>query len=277
LRSALEQAQTAQAAGSEELKRVATQESTEREELARLRAERDALAGKLAAAQSQLSDAANVSKSEATTQHDLERRLEMALEELRETKRTNLDLEVKLTKARATGGTGAVSTGLDWEAQKQRLLASLEADESDDEEAVAERQSIEGTIRITDQIVAQKDQEILELRNILEGRASGTAAMRENAAEEVLCRDEVIRQERERLEQLQAEWREKIGKAETDLSVERARIARERAELADKLQHYTQAVEPRPAANEAADNAKPVRGRWLSMLGLKDVDEKNEK
>ena len=205
----------------------------------------------------------------------------MAVEEMRELKRANTDLENKLAKSRSAGpgAGGCTSTGLDWEAQKQRLLASLEADEPDDEEQVAERNTIEGTIRITDQIVGQKDEEINELKRQLAelpGTMSSKAAT-EGAIAEVLDRDEIIREERERLQQLQLEWREKIGKAETDLSVERAKIARERAEIADKMQAFNPGQEPRTQAGNVSDTSKPARGRWLSMLGLKEVDESSEK
>jgi hypothetical protein len=158
---------------------------------------------------------------------------------------------------------------MDWEAQKQRMLASLEEDDRNDEEAVAERESIEGTIRITDQIVEQKDQEIAALKQRLEELSSGKA----EAVADLLDHDEVIRQEREKLQQAQAEWREKIGKAEIDISVERAKIARERLELEDKLQAYQQEQPHHAGEGPAHSSAKPTRGRWLARLGLKDLED----
>ena len=164
-------------------------------------------------------------EGDARKSEDLERRLQMAVDEMRELKRANSDLENKLTKARSSGpAAGPVqATGLDWEAQKQRLLASLEADDPQDEEEVAERNTIEGTIRITDQIVALKDEEISDLKRRLEEQSGskGSKAAAEGEVADILDRDEIVRAERERLQQLQLEWREKIGKAETDLSVER--------------------------------------------------------
>jgi hypothetical protein len=161
---------------------------------------------------------------------------------------------------------------MDWESQKKRWLASLEEDDRDDEEAVAERQTIEGTIQITDQIVGQKDREIAELKRQLEeqsgGTSGGTAAM-----SELLDTDELIREEREKLRLVQDEWREKIGKAEIDISVERAKIARERMELEEKLRVYQNEQATRPSDGTPAAPEKPARGRWLSRLGLKDLND----
>ena len=302
----LRRAQAEAAHHADELSRAKTGGSADRGLLAKLREERDAIAKKL---DLKLKDVTNwnccgamevknvdpeiqkleaaeagLSKAGKADPHkvdDLERRLQMAVEEMRELKRANTELENKLTKSRNSGApAGPVhSTGLDWEAQKQRLLASLEADDPQDEEQVEERNTIEGTIRITDQIVGQKDEEISELKRQLAelpGTMS-TKAATDGAIAEVLDRDEIIREERERLQQLQLEWREKIGKAETDLSVERAKIARERAEIADKMQAFAPGQEPRTQGGNTSDASKPARGRWLSMLGLKEVDETPEK
>jgi hypothetical protein len=85
--------------------------------------------------------------------------------------------------------------------------------------------------------------------------------------------DEIIRQEREKLVQAQAEWREKIGKAEIDISVERARIARERIELEEKMRVYHDNQAQHPTDGTAGTPEKPARGRWLARLGLKDLNE----
>ena len=144
----------------------------------------------------------------------------MAVEDVRELKRTNAELEAKL-KSRGGAVAPVVSGGgMDWEAQKQRMLASLEEDDRDDDEAIAERQSIESTIQITDRIVAQKDREIESLKQQLEELSGGKAATA-TAVADLLDHDEIIRQERENLLAAQAEWREKIGKAEIDISMER--------------------------------------------------------
>ncbi len=268
LRDSLEQA-AQQAAGAGQ--------AVDREELARLRSERDSLRTLLRDTEAKLGEA---SKAEADSRNkdELQRRFEMAVEDLREMRRVNAELESKLANARTSGGGGggaaAIGGGLDWESQKQRLLAALEADDAQDEESVAERVTMEGTIRITDQIVAQKDKEIDELKQQLAAGAPSAARGPDPAAvAEILERDELVRQEREKLEQLQAEWREKIGKAEIDISVERAKIARERMELEEKIRQHQFDAPPAPPDGSGAPQPGRSRGKWMTMLGLKDVDE----
>jgi chromosome segregation ATPase len=125
---------------------------------------------------------------------------------------------------------------------------------------------------MTDRVVAEKDAEIEELRRQLESGASNGAASA-TAVAELLDGDEIVRAEREKLTQAQAEWREKIGKAEIDISMERAKIARERMELEEKIRNY-QHERPDESTDAASEKAgKPVRGRWLSRLGLKDLND----
>jgi DNA repair exonuclease SbcCD ATPase subunit len=272
LRSQLEQAQAEHARAIDEL-RTAQPPAADPAEMAKLRQEHDRLREQLAASEAELRKRANSGEHASGERSDLQRRFEMAVEEVREMKRANAELESKL-KARGGAVIPTVGGGLDWEAQKQRLLASLEAFTDDDEAAVAERASIEGTIRITDQVVAQKDEEIAELKRRLAQLGEDSAASsKSSAVAELLDHDEVIRQEREKLVQAQAEWREKIGKAEIDISVERAKIARDRAVLEEKTRQL-QSDQDRQAANqENSDPSKPTRGRWLARLGLKDLDE----
>jgi chromosome segregation ATPase len=273
LRAALEQAEAVATNAAEELTRSTVHRSVDREEWTKLQSEHDRLATELQKAQRRLEAAA---AAKPAGDDDLQRRLEMAVEETRELKRANSDLEAKLKSRGATPTAApAAGGGLDWEAQKQRLLASLEADDSDDEEAIAERQSIEKTIRITDEVLAKKEEEIAALKEQLETQPVEPAATA-RANDEALDGDETIREEREKLRALQEEWRTKIGKAEIEISIERAKIGRERAELAEKMQLYGQVPSGLTATGEPAEPVKPGRGRWLSMLGLKE-DDKPEK
>jgi len=240
-----------------------------------LRKERDELAQHLADAKAKLDEASN-SNPDPAADSDMQRRYEMVLEDLKEMKLAKAELEEKMEKMRKSGVSAATpSGGLDWEAQKQRLLASLEADERHGEEAESERNTIEGTIQITDRIVEQKDQEITELRRLLEEQSNNLGSMAVGAAAvaDLLDRDELIQQERKKLQQVEAEWREKIGKAEIAISLERAKIAREQAQLEEKLRQYQSDNASRSHDQKPNEPSKPVRGRWLSKLGLKDLDD----
>lgn len=161
---------------------------------------------------------------------------------------------------------------------KKRMLAELEADGEPTPERQEVQLSIENTIRITDDIVARKDREIEELKQVLSQQSDnlGSVAVGAAAVEEMFNQDELIRQERERLQQAQVEWREKLRQAEVDISLERARIARERVELEEKLQAIAaeRAQNQQPGSGQSHDKGgKPSRGRWLERLGLKDAEK----
>ncbi len=254
------------------------------DQLAQMRAERVELTRKLNEAE-QASSSAGPDEQTQEKLDEMQRRFELAVEDVRDLKRRNAELETRLAKAQ-TGSPAAAtvnSGGLDWEAQKRRMLAALEADEAnetdDDDDRREERLSIESTINITDQVLGEKDREIADLKQLLGQQSSnlGSMAVGAQAVAAIFDQDELIRQERERLAHLQEECKETLRQAEIDISLERAKITRDRAAIDDKLAGLQADVADRKAENDAAGDTckqgKPVRGRWLARLGLKD-DEK---
>ena len=210
---------------------------------------------------------------------DLQRRFELAVEDVRSLKRRNAELEDQMAAAKAgRHDAKPAAQGQDWESLKKRMLAELEADSDTTAERKEEQLAIENTIRITDDIVAQKDREIEELKQVLSHQSDnlGSVAVGAAAVEEMFNQDELIRQERERLQQAQLEWREKLRQAEIDVSLERARIARERVELEEKLQalEAERAQNKHPGSGQPNEKGgKPSRGRWLERLGLKESEK----
>ena len=221
---------------------------------------------------------------------DLRRRLEMATTDCRDLKGKNAELLEQVSKARVAGpqsaATKSASGGppsMDWEAQKQRLLAQLESDHDEtDPVQKADRLTIENAVQMTDVALAAKDREVQEirleveeLRGLLENQSSsiGQLAVGASAFAGMLDKDELVRQERESLQKMQEAMREQLKKAEIDISMERAKIARDRAELDEKL-HSLQREQAQQAASDPASGGdkakKPTRGRWLSRLGLSD-------
>lgn len=214
---------------------------------------------------------------------ETQRRFEMAIADVRDLKRRNAELEEQLVVLRASGGAGPLrprpddDIAPDWEATKRRLLETLEAEgSSNDPDTVAERMTVESTIQITDEIVTHKDQEIAELKVLLSQQSSniGTVAVGAAAIAESFDRDALIVQEREKLQKLQEEWRDKLRQAEIDISIERARIARQRVEIDEKVSAYD-SVQAQQRADDRSSNPgnqpkQPTRGRWLARLGLKD-------
>jgi chromosome segregation ATPase len=221
---------------------------------------------------------------------DLQRRLELATEDCRELKTKNSDLQDELAKARQSGTKSGTSSpassgsqGMDWEAQKQRLMAQLESDFDESvPEQKADRLTIEDAVRLTEDALAAKDlevkdirREVEELRSLLEDQSSsiGQVAVGAAAFASLVDKDEVIRQERENLQKMQEAMREQLKKAEIDISLERAKIARDRSELEEQLLVLQREQAQQAAADPASGGdrgKKPVRGRWLSRLGLKD-------
>lgn len=240
------------------------------EELDRLRAERDELSARLTETEQRLTEAP---LSPEAADEELQRRYEMAVEDVRELKAENAELQQRLARApAASAGTPAPGGALDWEAEKQRVLASLEGDfDAQDEEDLAERARIEELTQKTDRLLADRDREIDELKQLLETQSSKVGSMAVGAAAlgEMLDNDALIQEERENLKRMQDEWREKSRKAEVDISVERAKIARERAQLEDRIRVLeNRGIALLDAPDEDADSEKPARGRWLSRLGL---------
>ncbi|HEV3341615.1 MAG TPA: hypothetical protein VG125_14710, partial [Pirellulales bacterium] len=216
-------------------------------------------------------------EDQSTALRDMTRRYELAMEDLRDQKRRVAELERQAAAAGPRAAAAEPGQKLDWEAQKRQLLAALEADSDEgDEERQEEKLKIRDVISQTDAVIAAKNAEIDRLTELLEQQPpAAEVAVGAAAFADILANDELVRSERERLQQLQREWEEKLRQAEIDLSVQRAKLARERAEIEERHRAFQeQASEHRDSsAGPAAPAAKPPRGRWLTRLGLKEEEQ----
>lgn len=243
------------------------------DQLAEVRLERDELVSRVAESERKLGRA---QAADADQVDELRRRFETAVQEIRELKAKNHELEQRADRgARVREVNVAVGAGFDWEQQKQQLMQQLETDFSpSDPAAQRERLTIEGTIRITDQVIAEKDRQIAELQELLNEQSTsiGNTAVGAHAIAEMLNQNDLVREERENLANLQTEWREKLRKAEIDLSVERAKLARDRVELDERLQVLEREREAFASAGGTNSAGQPAKktSRWLSRLGLKE-------
>lgn len=256
---------------------------------AELLAERDRLGRRLEEAEKQLADAESRATEgdgngdTAKELSDMQRRYQMALDDVRELKKKNAELERQAAGGGPPAAPLAAGGEMDWETQKRQLLAALEANDAehddDDEVQKAERLKIRDVIAKTDAVIAAKDEEIAELKQLLDAQSDDSIsgmAVGAQAIAELLNQDEVVAAERERLQQLQKEWEEKLRQAEVEMSVQRAKIARERVELEERQRQFQQQQaeqEVDGAPSEGGKGKKPQRGRWLTRLGLKDQDE----
>ena len=164
------------------------------------------------------------------------------------------------------------------------MLASLQADgdaaataagdESDaeaNEEANAERLTIESTIQITDEIVAQKDRELAELKLLLSQQSDsiGSVAVGAAAIAGVLGQDELIRQEREKLNSLQEECAKSSAARKSTFpssgpgSPANGPRSTRSCKASNRRACGSQPGEPGGGATSDSGK-KPVRGRWLA-------------
>jgi hypothetical protein len=141
-----------------------------------------------------------------------------------------------------------------------------------------ERLTIEKAMQTTQRAVEEKEAEINRLQALLEQQATAvdaTTAVGAQGIAGILESDELIREERENLIRLQDECREKMRKAEVELAVERAKIARERSAVDEKLRDIEAKVNAiqRATKNETPQDRLSRRHRWLAQLGLINPDD----
>lgn len=255
-------------------------QQSESADLIHLRAERDALADKVSELESKEPEPDDEQVRQEVA--DLQRRFELAVEDVRELKTENAELNQKLEQAAANSSDNSGSDdegAMDWEAQKRRLMAQLEGDDLEGSgggtpERKKEIASIQDTVRITDQVVAEKDRELEALRlQIEEGLSHAETPAEDPAIAEAIDADEVIQQQRERMAKLEEELQQKLRETELDLSVQRAKIAREQSELAEwrmELESMKGAIDASAPDTQGKSQAKR---RWLSKLGLSGDEE----
>ena len=164
------------------------------------------------------------------------------------------------------------SEALTWEQRKEALMRQLDAETQaevpfDPNKAL----EIETIIQQTDAEIERRDLEIQDLRSLLQqqaiaqnGMAIGVAAVAE-----MIESDAMIIAERFRLQEMQQEWEKKQRQAEIEMSMERAKLARERLDLQEKSRSF-EAEHPAQTAEEKTATKERGRGRWLARLGLRD-------
>ncbi len=160
---------------------------------------------------------------------------------------------------------------LTWEQRKALLFAQDEEIVVTDSGSTVELSQTVERLR-TD--IQTRDDEIAQLRELLEqrpaqceeGTAFGAAAIAQ-----LIDSDELVQEERQRLQDLQVEWEGKFRKMEIAASIERANLARER----QQLEKQNIALEEQIAHMRRELRQEELTGpnqtrRWLAKLGLAD-------
>jgi chromosome segregation ATPase len=246
-------------------------------ELVALRAERDALSQRVQELEQH--PAAPLDSDTEQQMSDLQRRFELAVEDVRELKTKNAQLESQLSNV-PTGSACRLDTGgMDWESQKRRMLAALEEsteEDNGDADRQQERATIQGTIEITDSVVAEKDRQIALLEAKLEAAAEIATAegveVHSGKINELIDADEVIAGHRQRHQELEREMESKLRAAELELSVERAKMARQRVELEELKSSLDKERQLYESSGGPVAPGAPKR-RWLSKLGIDGKDK----
>jgi hypothetical protein len=208
----------------------------------------------------------------------LEEQIELLDNRLKEIDLQQGDLDRSPTTAQSSGH-GACRS---WEDEKKRIIAMLDGGLDGDETTQrTQRLKIEDVLKTTDQVIADKDREIEELlsqRSAKQDLEDDKEALEQVDIGKILDSDSVIQEERKRLLEMQEQWREKLRQAEIELSMERAQLARLRAELDAKARAAESALPKTPAdANSAENPEQPVHGRWLARMGLTEDDRQRIK
>lgn len=250
-----------------------------------LRREREALDEQFAALDRRRAEGESLevtanARAASEAQAEFQCRYEMVLEDLRDLRQENTRLQQQLEASQTADRAPTLTVAnandgdsLSWEAQKQRILMALESEfDEDNEEDQRQRLQIEQVVQRTQRIVADRDAEVAELKQLLETQSASVGSLAVGAAAlgDMFDKDAVIQEERENLARLQEEWREKLRKAEVEISVERAKLGRERSKIDEQLRMIEQRIASGGNVGAGSPAEKPPRSRWLTRLGLKD-------
>jgi len=228
----------------------------------------------------------NVARSNASTPNPQATELRLQVEYLRsqilqarsESSSLKMQCEELVDRLASLKGpsTNERTAALSWEERKRELLQQLETESNSES---SENPSIDAELQRLlvekNQELASREQEIRELRNLVEqqsisqnGLAIGAAAVAD-----IVEADDIIIAERMKLREMQHDWEEKQRQSEIEMSLERAKLARERLELQDKLREIQQLQKGIGTTEDNASSDKSSnkrRGNWFARLGLKD-------
>ena len=211
--------------------------------------------------------------------------LESKISEL-QTQNEELAAKIATSKIHETAPANSLEAGemLSWEERKRLILLQMEEDSFDANQFAASLSSEiksgkETPAAFIDRLRAEiehRDEEIAELRNLLdrqaETRSDGTA-IGASAIADLLDTDELIVQERMKLQQLKVEWEEKFRQGEIEASLERAKLSRERQEISAKKQELELQLEQLQREHRQANAAGGSSSRrWLAKLGLAEEE-----
>jgi septal ring factor EnvC (AmiA/AmiB activator) len=182
-----------------------------------------------------------------------------------------------LTVQRTVDQSSDAAASMSWEERKELLYRQFESEDNgvpfNPQQLTSEQCSrLNHEMACMQQELRARESEIAELRALLEQRPEvqdSDLAVGAASITRLFDDDELIREERSRLKDIQAEWEAKFRDMEIAASIERASLARERrqlecqnAELEEQLAHLKQELRQESIAGPAQSR------RWYAKLGL---------
>ncbi|MEL6106079.1 MAG: hypothetical protein AAFU85_08585 [Planctomycetota bacterium] len=184
---------------------------------------------------------------------------------------------------RSVSQTSVSSPTLTWEQRRQQILDEMENDSFDAESFLStlqessaipvEPESDEPETGVDAvQYVVDLNSELERLNELIRQyedspNECASAADLDGSLADAIEADDVIQQEREKLRQLQTEWEERFRETEIEISLERAKLSRERREVESINEQLVSEVEELRRQLSHGDASK-AGTRWMAKLGL---------
>lgn len=209
---------------------------------------------------------------------DLEEQLNILREQLIESRHETVEVrsqynELSIRLAQYQAPTSHSSESFSWEERKLAWLRQLEHETQVENNISPSRVlEIEKVIEQTDQEVLRRDKEIADLKSLLQEQSVASNGMAVGAAAiaQIIEADDLIIEERQRLKQLQEDWEQKQRQGEIEMSLERAKLARERLELQERMRSLEAMHANQVMDEKGAPSPGKSKGNWLARLGLRD-------
>lgn len=203
------------------------------------------------------------------------------------------DSSVRQTVATTRSG---AADAMSWEERRELIIAQMEADSFDADQFVEDlggeslkpkgqgedppQSPLEYVNELAERLASaenhlvEREGEVHELRMLLQNQSEtreGGMAIGAAAIAQMVDSDELIVAERERLQELQAQWEEKFRQSEIDASLERAKLSRERQELGKRAAELEEQIaHMQRDARETEELGVGTSRRWLAKLGISE-------
>lgn len=225
---------------------------------------------------SELDEARSAPSNRNSDESELRLQIEQLRSQLLEARHETIDLRIQSndmgSKLAKFGPVVSRSETLTWEQRKEALLQQLEAETRAETPCDPSKAlEIENILLQTTREIERRDDEIAELKTIIDQQSFARDGMSigVSAIAEMIESDGLIVAERLRLKELRDDWEQKQRQAEIEMSMERAKLARERLEIQEKTQEYAHNNPPQTEEEKQSGKTR-TRGRWLARLGLRD-------